>query len=801
MRDSVVATFAHVNTVDVSVSRTDKQPLIRIIQNDQWGMICPVSTPEGNNAGLLKNLAISAKVALDRSDEEIVRIIVGDRSRGLESFVDLSTEDTDRDKVIVNGKFLGWTDGDRLASHLVSLRRNGELPPDMSVIRQEDWVYVDISPSRLVRPLLIVDEDQKLVIDKLNLREADIQTLLSSGALEYISAWEQEYVKIATTVDAIRDRLVRLEDVSETLRVARDQHARVSSGEEIKISSEGKTSLLSLREATNRLADAEDKTREMEGNLPYTHCELDPMAILGVAASLIPWPNHNQAPRNTYQVSMGKQALGVYHGNHINRYDGKTKILAFPNRPMVESDTYDLIGLDDRGPGENVNMAFMAYPFNEEDSFVVKKEFLENGGFRIYKYLTYKTIVKHSGEVVETLTRPDPRAGEPVGRYRYIQMAESGNPNNGLPMIGAPLRQGDCVIGKIQHVPSSREIRNESVILRIGDEGIVDSVLVKSDNKTTVVTVKLRVMRVPQEGDKFAPRNAQKGTIGIVMSAADMPVSDEGLVPDFIVNPSSLPSRMTISYLMELMASKYGAYKGVHINGGAFQHFPMNEYRRGLKEYDHHEFAYERMKSGLSGKDLSIKDSLIYTGPVFFQALKHHAIDKIQARGMGSVKPMTRQPGKGRSSGGGLRFGEMERDAAISHGASAFLRERLMFVSDAYQAAFCRVCGSFAVNDPTTKKYRPCRLCGSTDVGRCTTPYAYKLLIHLLGAPGINLHPEFVTVDEYKERVIRKDVQMSKGNIQDLADQVEEEDREMDDDLEEMEEDDGGEVDFDNIYE
>ena len=540
VRDSVVATFAHINTVDVGISRTDRQPSLRLVQNSQWGFIDPTSTPEGENAGILKNLSITAKVSLDRGDNEIIRLLVGDEDKGLPARVtlDLSAREHWPDKMIVNGKFLGWCDAEETRVFLVNLRRNGSLPFDMSVIREDDWLYVDIGPSRLVRPLLVVDPDQQLAIDRLRLRDAPNHILLSSGAMEYISAWEQEYIKLATSVDVINKRLRDIENANERYRVAALQFQQVKQGARIVIEAGGEKTVMTPDEAKDRLKSAKEEVKKMSESRPYTHCELDPQAILGVAAALIPWPDHNQAPRNTYQVSMGKQALGVYHSNHLNRMgDGKTKILAFPNRPVVETEMYDIIGLDERGPGENAIIAFMAYPNTEEDSFIFKKEYLDNGGFRIIKYLVYKTIVRHSGDAIEGLTKPELRPGEPSGRYDYIQQAGSNSPLNGLPMIGAPLRQGDCVIGKIQHVPATKDIRNESVILRVGDEGVVDKVQVTSDNKTTVVTVKLRIMRVPEEGDKFAPRNAQKGTIGLVMSDIDMPMTESGIVPDIIVNP------------------------------------------------------------------------------------------------------------------------------------------------------------------------------------------------------------------------------------------------------------------------
>lgn len=687
VRESVVATFAHINTVDVGISRTDRQQSIRMVQNTQWGLIDPASTPEGENAGILKNLSITAKVSLERNDNEIIRLLIGDTAKGLAQrvFSNPAVRMQFPDKIIVNGKFLGWCDGFGIQDYLIGLRRSGALPFDMSVIKEDDWIHVDIGPSRLMHPLLIVDPDQQLAIDRLGLRgSADQQAflenmrnnpnmensqytdngrctapnhiLLCSGAMEYMSSWEQEYIKIASTVKDIRKRSKRIEKANNAYRTAVSDLDNVRNGVEIIIDFNGEKIPMSIEEAEKRLVSANEEVEKMRKNRPYTHCELDPSVILGVAASLIPWPNHNQAPRNTYQISMGKQALGIFHSNHLNRMtDGKTKILAFPNRPMVETDMYDILGLNERGPGQNVIIAFGAYPYTEEDSFIVKKEFLDNGGFRIYKYLTYKTIVRHSGDVVEKLTRPDPRPGEPADRYKYIQQGDADNPNNGLPMIGAPLRQGDCIIGKVQYVPSSKDFRNESVILRVGDEGIVDKVLVTSDNKTTVVTVKLRVMRVPQEGDKFAPRNAQKGTLGLVVSDIYLPATETGVTPDFIINPHSIPSRMTMEYIMELLASKHGAMKAVHINGGAFQPFNFREYRDTMISKGLNEFGYEKMRSGTSGKYL---EAPIYCGPVYFQALKHHVKDKVQVRSTGQVKPMTRQPPKGRGNRGGLRFGK-----------------------------------------------------------------------------------------------------------------------------------------------
>lgn len=1310
-RDSIIATHAHLATIDVAVSRTDKSQGPRLVDGSQYGFIDSVSTPEGENAGILKNLCITAEVSVEKTDDQIIRYLIGDDGKSLPSFVSNSiNNDKNRsDKVMVNGKFLGWCAGDETKNFLLSKRRSGELPYDMSIIKEDDWLYVDLSPSRLLRPLLIVNDNQKLILDELNLRNENSEVHLKNGALEYISPWEQEYIKVAPTVNDIQERLYIFEKAEKLVRESAANLVAISNGQQVFISKMQEAPIksdlpskldkklgirvrvlehieepkeiqvpLSVEEAAKIYEQAKkDLDKLYQTNKPYTHCELDPKAILGLASGLIPYLDSNQAPRNTYQVAMGKQALGNFHPNHLNRMgDGKTKTLFYSTRAVVETDLYSVIGLDTKGQGQNVKQGFMAFPFTEEDAFVFKKEFIDSGGFRIYKYLTYKTIVKHSGDAVEKLDKPMIKYGEPEDRYKYIQQFGKDDPNNGLPMIGAPLRAGDCIIGKIQHIPATNEVRNESVVLRVGDEGVVEKVLVTSDNKTTTVTVKLRLMRVPQEGDKFAPRNAQKGTIGLVMPEIDMPRNESGIALDIIANthcftpdthvllkngmsrclidtkynggdkvwswdrdtstfvesttmgyeskgtrevmtltlsdgrsirctpehkipvlqyvngksvynkveiqevdstmkvyagidgvldhpteeesriekvwsleigdfyfsmenpddrdkalsfarllglictdgcvsetkdgnmkgnivvgtfidantvlddlesiigrryaitshysekggntlavglgakfaralstldgmcvgrrtnqtqqwptflsqencPKSIireflgglfggdgwspylitnkqdgkgtvtfnppaisqsaspelsdelvakmnviasllekvgvsgasveppkhynhgnsdmvtctlqlkrgvefgekvgfrycvqkmyrlaayqsymrylsnvkrqndyvvrrasemydnkecgrslkvalenarkelfatevpfneyysnatldqvknrrrpersdkllkwdytriedaekylrkigayhwfrtedgkggadyiikqkdnsmpyflldfhskritsteevfdigidvthtltafgvaisnciPSRMTLSYMKEVHDAKPAALRCEHVNASAFSTFNLDKNRATLIKYGLDPLGDEIFYSGTSGARIPTP---IYSGPVFFQALKHHVKDKTQVRSTGQVKPTTRQPPKGRGNKGGLRFGEMERDAVISHGCSSFLMERLMLVSDGYPTVFCGTCGCFAVVDPSTSWYKPCRLCDDDqNFGRRTIPYAYKFLVHLLGALGINLRPGFVKPEEYIENIFAK---------------------------------------------
>ncbi len=606
-RDSVVATLTHINTVDVAIERTDKQDKVRKVQMSQLGYICVVTSAEGEICGLVKNLASTARLSLEITDREIIRYLYGDVDMGLHPYVTLNpyansnaansnaatSTNLVTHKVLVNGKFLGWCDGVRTRNYLVELRRSYNLPIDMSVIIENDWLYIDIGPSRLMRPLLIVDpETQELVLDQKGLRHnGDILSWIKNGAMEYISSWEQEYIKLAATVDEISNRKTKIANAEAEFNEATLDYNRVKNGETVLITvNDGlrniteeeileniklvnqDTSLrqeerdelitnynfdlkaikngepihvvinerlepLTLDGARERLAERQKVLDKARSHRLYTHCEIDPQAILSVAATLIPWPNHNQAPRNTYQVNMSKQALGVYHTNHQNRFDGKIKVLAFPTQPLVESDSYDIVGLNKRGQGENITVAFMLWPYTEEDSFVMKDSFLKNGAFRITKYFTVKTIVNNQNGISERLDYPSAmRPGEAADKYKYICKEGS---SIGLPYIGAPLKQGNCIIYKTQGGDKSQDgrLRAEPIIMRVGDEGIVDKVQYTFDQKAKIITVKLRTMRVPEAGDKFAPRCAQKGTIGHVQPDIEMPFSiQSGMIPDIVVN-------------------------------------------------------------------------------------------------------------------------------------------------------------------------------------------------------------------------------------------------------------------------
>ena len=826
VRESLTATYAHVDTTDVKISRTDRQQSLRLPQNSQWGLIDPVTTPEGANCGLIKVKSITTKLSIERDDGPIIRFLIGDEGLQLKNYVSNNNNDEfRRDMIMVGAKFVGWCNADETQNDLILGRRGGQFPFDMSVVRKDNWLYIDISSSRPIRPVLIVNPESQInsktnflyIDDELNARKVTNYQMLTKGYIEYISAWEQEYLKIAVSVDELLKRRELFEERNSRLQADLAVLDLVNKGDEDvinqvydqldKLAKENASKLATVKlEVNNRVKLSQDLVNKLANNAAYTHCELDGTAILSPPSAIIPYPDHNQAPRNTYQAAMGKQALSKYHSNHLNRMgDGVAKILINPIRPCVETDMYSVYGLDERGSGEMIKVAFIAAPYTEEDSFIFKKEFVDNHALRFFKYFTYKTVINtNSNTAKESLERPIPHSGENGERYKYIQA-------NGLPMIGAFLKAGDCVIGKVSHPSdknSTRAPRNESKFLRYGDQGIIDKVHVTESNKKITIIVKLRIMRVPRPGDKYAPRNAQKATIGYIMPAINMPWSvKDGSSPDVITNPHNIPSRMTISYPMEIQASKAAALAGSHENATAFRAYKLSEdrkngfdnfqyYRQVLTDYGYDQYGYETMRSGTSGKLLETE---VFTGPVYLQALRHHVEDKIQSRGTGAVKPSTHHPPKGRGNRGGLRFGEMERDAAISHGASSFLRERLMLVSDAYTVAICQRCGDFAVNNPNhtdkSADYLNCSYCNGTLFGRVTIPYVFKLLIHWLASLGIRLRSEVINIAEFGEQLFNPKISMIDFDLEDDFDELELlEDEVGDEDAGQGEDDDGGDL-------
>jgi DNA-directed RNA polymerase II subunit RPB2 len=463
-----------------------------------------------------------------------------------------------------------------------------------------------------------------------------------------------------------------------------------------------------------------------EITVKHTHCEIHPTLILGHMASSIPFSDHNQSPRNTYQSAMGKQSMGIYARNYAKRLDKNGYILCSPMRPLVETRMMNILNTHQMPSGDNVIVAIGIYSgYNQEDSVIINRAAIDRGLFRTLYYTIYKDEEHRnvSSGKEEKFAKPkrENTRGFKNGAYNSIG-------SSGAPILNSYIRENDAVIGKVSSLKndgSTYAFRDSSTVHRNSEVCRVDGVW-NDKNSDGYPFIKVRVVseRVPEIGDKVSSRHGQKGTCGIILNEEDMPYTSSGLRPDIIMNPHAVPSRMTIAQLMETLMGKVCVMKGAFGDGTPYSHLSIKEISHQLTELGMNPHGNEIMYNGQTGE---IMDAEIFMGPVFYQRLKHMVIDKKHYRSRGPIVSLTRQPCEGRSRDGGLRVGEMERDCMISHGISIFTKERLMDVSDPFTTGICKGCGTIAVVNPKENVYS-CGNCGiETEFELKTIPYAVKL--------------------------------------------------------------------------
>jgi DNA-directed RNA polymerase beta subunit len=567
--------------------------------------------------------------------------------------------------------------------------------------------------------------------------------------MEYVDVREQEWIYLAEHPRQVTERRLLLEDLSRqreersaamgALVIDAERYSTAIAAHLTAPSAETRaalgTTVKELERFLNLLQQWRSLSEQMDNlaSKPYSYSEVDPLAMFGISGGMVPQAGAMQGPRVSYQASMGKQALGPY--------------LLRPQRSFLETLIARSTGLTIMPNTANPIVCFLAHRYNNEDGLVIKREYLEQN-FRLQKYTSHKLIAKSRGALVEAIEKPSITT-DPDNIYEHIQ-------DNGLPRIGAYIRQGQCLIGRTRAKGGGRKT-NTSYYAGVGDEGYVDRILITKDGNDRVVKVKVRQTRTQIDGDKFAARAAQKQTACLIIPASEMPYvvggPNDGVTPDFILNPHCIPSRMTMSLMKEIVASKWAAYSGEIIDGTTFHRMHINTYMDKLEEVGLNRYGEENM----AHPDGTPFNKPVMLGPCGYQSLRHHVLDKYYARSRGSIKPLSHQPVGGRSREGALRLGEMERDAAIAHGATALITERLMEVSDKYTCIVCHNCGHLAIANVRDPKVE-CRLCGDrARFGPITFPFIMKLIIHMLGAISISVtlrtrpkvdNPQTATVED-----------------------------------------------------
>lgn len=464
-----------------------------------------------------------------------------------------------------------------------------------------------------------------------------------------------------------------------------------------------------------------------------SHRELNPGNVLSAVASLTPWSDFNQSPRNMYQCQMAKQTMGFpLHSFHV-RSDTKLYRLHTPQRPISLTSTYDSYDVDSYPLGTNAVVAVLSHTgYDMEDAMIVNKSAVDRGFAHATLYKT-ETLQLDS---VDVLTRPH------AGRTSTHNTVDS----DGLPCVGQRVSKESVVCATTDAVSHrTKETKYKNI-----DESVIDKIKRMATTRThgERVCITYRYNRNPVIGDKFSSRHGQKGVLSFLWPDEDLPyIENTGIRPDILINPHAFPSRMTIGMLVESMASKGGALVGKYIDSTPFnQGHPLNKYGRTLRELGYNHTGSETMVNGITGERFDVD---IYIGLVYYQRLRHMVSDKFQVRSTGPSNPLTKQPIKGRKAGGGVRFGEMERDSLLAHGAAALLRDRLHLSSDTHISRLCCQCGSLisvisrsAIKEPSVhgSTIQQCRVCQtSSNVTTLTVPYVFKYLISELAAMNIRV--------------------------------------------------------------
>ena len=591
-----------------------------------------------------------------------------------------------RTAVYMNGKYVGsHANGADLAQRLREKRRMNEINPQVNVYYSErlDELHIITDKGRVRRPLIVVENGKSRlsseIMQKLKNNDLNWHHLIKMGVIEYLDAQEEENTFIALS--------------------------------------------------------------EKDVAPEHTHLEVDPAGMFGVVTSVLPYPEYNSSPRITMACAMAKQSLGVYTTNFNLRYDTRAYVMFYPQQPILQTTIYKAMKLKNKPAGQNFVVALASFQgYNMADALVINRNAVDSGLGRVAMFKTYETEERvYPGGQKDKIEAPTPDVAGYRGEEAYRYLAE-----DGIILPESDVHGKDVLVGKTSPPRFLEEIsvfgaveekkRESSLALKPGEHGRVDSVLVtEGPSGNRLVKVRVRSVKVPEIGDKFASRHGQKGVVGLLTPQEDMPFTKDGVVPDLIMNPHAIPSRMTAGHLLEMLGCKASSLEGKLLDGTAFSGNREEEFIETLKKNGFDEYGEEYLYDGFTGKQIKAK---IFVGVAYYQRLHHLVSNKMHVRSRGPVQLLTHQPTEGRAREGGLRFGEMERDCLISYGASMLIRERLLEESDKTVQLVCSDCGGVATHDYARNKDL-CPVCEGENVHPIEVSYAFKLLLDEIKSLGI----------------------------------------------------------------
>ncbi|HII29651.1 DNA-directed RNA polymerase subunit B [Candidatus Woesearchaeota archaeon CG08_land_8_20_14_0_20_47_9] len=597
--------------------------------------------------------------------------------------------------VYLTGRFVGTiTNPVEFLTRIVEERRKGVISSNVNVHYDEelDELHVENGKGRLRRPLIVVRDGRPMfsegVMKKVEEGQVSWEELVNTGVVEYLDAAEEESTLVAFSEEYLTPE--------------------------------------------------------------HTHLEMAPFDMFGLCTSLVPYSNFSAAQKVNTGSKNQKQALGFYAANFMVRMDMDVSLIYTPQRPIVRTIMHKLSNYDKHPSGQNIVVAVMSYRgYNMDDATVLNKGSIDFGfGRSSYYRPAIAEELRYSGGLIDEICIPDKevKGYKSEHDYRFLE-------GDGIIFPEAKVAEGDVVIGKTspprflssmeQYNLAAESRRESSVAMRHGESGIIDLVIITENGEgNKLIQVKVRDQRCPEIGDKFTSRHGQKGVVGLIVPKADMPFTASGIVPDLIFSPHSVPTRMTIAHLIELIGGKVGALAGRYIDGTAFDAEPEEAVRQELLALGFRDNGVETMYNGVSGEQFKVG---IFIGNMYYLKLKHMVANKLHSRARGPVQLLTRQPTEGRAKEGGLRLGEMEKDTFVAHGAALLLKER--FDSDKTRIPVCEECGLVAVYDEF-KKRAYCPICGdNAEINFIEIPYAFKLILDEF--KSMCIYPKLVLKNKY----------------------------------------------------
>lgn len=588
-------------------------------------------------------------------------------------------------EVYLAGTYVGDVDNvENFIENVKAERRKGGIVENININYEKelDRINIQASKGRARRPVIVVKNGIPLLTEKhikqLHKNEITWQDLVNQGVIEYLDASEEENSLVAFY--------------------------------------------------------------EQELTPEHTHLEISPLVILGLVASLVPYGNFTQSARLSIGSKNQKQSIGLYAANYLVRMDMDVNLLHTPQKPIVKSIMHDFSEYEKHPSGQNVVIAIMSYKgYNMEDSIIINKGSIERGFARSTYYRpAIAEELRYSGGLMDQICIPDKevKGYKSEKDYRFLE-------DDGIIYPEAQVKEDDVIIGKTspprflssldEYSLASNIRRESSVALKHGEKGVVDFVmLTENEEGNRLVQARIRDQRIPEIGDKFTSRHGQKGVIGLIVPESDMPFTSKGVIPDLIFSPHSIPSRMTVSQLMELIGAKTGALAGRYVDATTFSAEPLSKLKKELLSLGFRDDGEEIMYNGITGERLKVR---IFVGNMYYLKLRHMVANKIHARARGPIQLLTRQPTEGRAKEGGLRLGEMEKDTFVAHGASLLLKER--FDSDKTIVPVCESCGMIVIHDYIKDK-RYCPVCGeNVEINDVEISYAFKLMLDEFKTLGI----------------------------------------------------------------